>query len=62
MTMQTGEELTVDYRTLIDDTEVGIYNDATTGRPIRGFSARETLLRTARQLIDLVESIPDWCG
>ena len=57
-----GEELTVDYRTLIDDTQVGVYNDATTGRPIRGFAARDTLLRTARHLIDLVESIPDWRG
>lgn len=51
-----GEELTVDYRYLIDDTETGVYNDALTGRPIRGLSARQTLLETARQLIDLLES------
>ena len=57
-----GEEMTLDYRTLIDTTDVGIYNDAVTGREIRGFGARETLLRTARELIALVESIEDWDG
>ena len=38
-----GEEMTLDYRTLIDTTDVGLYNDAVTGREIRGHSARETL-------------------
>ena len=57
-----GEELTLDYRTLIDPTDVGLYNDAVTGREIRGFTARETLLRTARELIALVESIEEWNG
>lgn len=57
-----GEELTVDYRTLIDDTEIGVYNDAITGQPIRGFSARETLLRTARELIQIVESVSEMTG
>jgi hypothetical protein len=57
-----GEEMTLDYRTLIDTTEVGIYDDAVTGREIRGFTARETLLRTARELIALVESLEDWAG
>ena len=57
-----GEEMTLDYRTLIDPTDVGLYNDAVTGREIRGHPARETLLRTARELIALVESIEDWDG
>lgn len=57
-----GEEMTLDYRTLIDTTDVGLYNDAVTGREIRGHAARETLLQTARQLIELVESIDDWQG
>src|SRR5437870_771128 len=39
-----GEEMTLDYRTLIDATDVGLYNDAVTGREIRGYSARQTLL------------------
>jgi hypothetical protein len=57
-----GEQLTLDYRTLIDTTDVGLYHDAVTGREIRGLSARETLLRTARELIALVESVEDWDG
>jgi hypothetical protein len=57
-----GEELTLDYRTLIDTTDVGLYNDAVTGREIRGYGARETLLKTARELIALVESLEDWEG
>lgn len=57
-----GEEMTLDYRTLIDATDVGTYNDAVTGREIRGFNARETLLCTARELITLVESLEDWGG
>ena len=57
-----GEEMSLDYRTLIDTTDVGIYNDAVTGRQIRGFTARETLLRSARELIALVESLEEWTG
>ena len=57
-----GDELTLDYRTLIDATDVGIYNDAVTGREIRGVGARQTLLKTARELIALVEGIEDWEG
>jgi hypothetical protein len=61
--IRTGEELTVDYRTLIDDTDIGVYNDAVTGQPIRGFSARETLLRTARQVLALLEDLDEaWRG
>ena len=57
-----GEELTLDYRTLIDTTDAGIYNDAVTGREIRGYPARETMLRTARELVALLESLEDWEG
>ena len=57
-----GEEMTLDYRTLIDSTDVGLYNDAVTGREIRGYAARETLLKTARELIELVESLEQWQG
>ena len=58
-----GEELTVDYRTLIDDTDIGIYNDIKTNQPIKGFSAKETLLRTARELIEILTETPDdWQG
>lgn len=58
-----GEELTIDYRYLIDDTEIGVYNDALSGRSIRGFPPRQTLLETSRQLIALLESLDDrWQG
>jgi hypothetical protein len=60
--IETGEELTLDYRTLIDHTDIGLYCDANTGQEIRGFRAKETLLRTARELIELIESIPGWEG
>ena len=56
------EELTLDYRYLIDPTDVGVYRDAATGREIRGFNARETFLRTARQLAEVVESLEKWNG
>jgi hypothetical protein len=57
-----GDELTLDYRTLIDDTDIGIYADAATGREIRGWSGKETLLRTARELVEIVEGIEGWTG
>lgn len=58
-----GEELTIDYRYLIDDTEIGVYNDAHSGRPIRGLPARQTLLETSRRLMDLLEQLDDtWEG
>lgn len=57
------QELTIDYRYLIDDTDEGVYNDATTSRPIRGYPARQTLLHTTRQLLALLESLDDgWQG
>ena len=54
--------MTLDYRTLLDTTDVGLYHDAVTGREIRGHPARETLLRTARELVALLESVEDWTG
>lgn len=57
-----GQELTVDYRTLIDDTDIGVYNDAITGQRIRGFSARDTLLQTAQELIRIVQGVETWTG
>ena len=60
--LAAGEELTLDYRSLIDPTDVGIYNDAVTGTEIRGWTARETMLRTARELVALVETSENWTG
>jgi hypothetical protein len=52
-----GEELTLDYRLLVEPSDVAAYDDAATGRPIRGLTARETILRSARELIALLESV-----
>jgi hypothetical protein len=56
------EELTLDYRTLVDATDIGLYSDAISGQEIRGYSARETLLRTARELVDILSDDPEWQG
>ncbi|MCC7350845.1 MAG: SET domain-containing protein [Phycisphaerales bacterium] len=53
-------ELTIDYRTLVDASDVGTYADAVTGRVIKGYTARQTLLRTAAELIELINTLPDW--
>lgn len=57
-----GEELTMDYRTLIDPTDIATYDDAASGTRIMGLTGRETILKTARELIELLESIPNWEG
>ena len=60
--IEAGEELTLDYRLLVDPSDVAAYDDAATGKPIRGLPPKETILRTARELIALVERVPDWEG
>lgn len=60
--VEPGEELTLDYRLLVDPSDVAAYDDAETGRPIRGLPPKETILRTARELIALVERVENWEG
>jgi len=60
--IEVGEELTLDYRYLVDDTDIGVYHDAATDRAIRGFSARQTFLDTALELIEIIESDKLWQG
>jgi hypothetical protein len=60
--IELQEELTVDYRTLVDPTDVATYDDAATGERIRGLPAKDTLLKTARELIALVEGVSGWEG
>jgi hypothetical protein len=58
-----GEELTLDYRLLVEPSDVAAYDDTATGTPIRGLPARETILRSARELIALLESVEQsWEG
>lgn len=56
------EEMTLDYRTLVDDTEIGTYADAASGKEIRGYSARETFLRTAKEMLEIVAADEQWSG
>jgi hypothetical protein len=56
------EELTLDYRTLIDDTDLGTYADRATGQIIRGWSAAETFLRTAKEFAAIIEDCGPWNG
>jgi hypothetical protein len=56
------EELTLNYRTLIDDSDVGTYADRATGQTIRGWSAAETFVRTAKEFAGIIEDCPDWTG
>ena len=60
--LEAGEELTIDYRYALDDTDVGVYADAATGIEIRGYPAKETLLRTARELVELIRPLDGWDG
>lgn len=60
--VEAGEELTLDYRLLVDPSDVAAYDDAATGWPIRGLPAQETILRTARELIALIEGLENWKG
>ena len=59
-----SQELTIDLsaRWSTQPTHVGVYNDADSGSPIKGFSLlKETLLRTAKKLVELAESLDeDW--
>jgi hypothetical protein len=57
-----GQELTIDYRYALDETDVGVYADSATGIEIRGYPAKESLLRTARELIELIQPIDRWNG
>jgi SET domain-containing protein len=55
-----GDELTADYGYFLAEKDVFAFSDNATGRPVDGISGREALLRSARELIRLVENDPDW--
>ena len=56
------EELTLDYRTLIDETDLGTYADQASGQTIRGFDAAKTFVQTAREFIEIIEACERWAG
>ena len=54
-----GDELFIDYRHLNDPSWGACLEDAASGRPIAGWSWRESLSRSSRQLAELLEAAPD---
>jgi hypothetical protein len=54
------EELTVDYRYLLDTSDVGLYRDAASGREIRGLPPRQAFLETAAQFARIIEGVEGW--
>lgn len=52
--LQPGDELTVDYRFLVNDNEVLPFRDAETGREIVGYTWEENLRRSTAQLAALL--------
>lgn len=52
--LQAGDELTVDYRFLVNDNEVLPFRDAETGREIVGYTWEENLRLSTEQLAKLL--------
>lgn len=52
--LQPGEEVTVDYRFLVNDNEVLPFRDAETGREIIGYTWEENLRLSTEQLLQLL--------
>lgn len=60
-----GAELTLDYRVLMHDDPEWAFVDASTGRPIQGFSWEEKMVFTSGQLLELFQALaqrgqPSW--
>ncbi len=54
----SGEELTIDYRHLLPEGEPEAFADAASGRPIIGWSGRESLRRSTTELARLLAAEP----
>lgn len=53
--MQAGEEVTVDYRFLVNDNELMPFHDAETGREIIGYTWEENLRLSTEMLLDILK-------
>ena len=53
--MHVGDEITADYRFLIDDNELMPFKDAETGREIVGYTWEENLRLSTEQLLALLK-------
>lgn len=56
--LAAGEELTIDYRHLLDERTVLDFRDSVTGREIRGFPWHESIARSSLALAELFEASP----
>jgi hypothetical protein len=53
--LDPGDEVTVDYRYLVNDNEVMPFRDAETGREIIGYTWEENLRRSTEELLALLK-------
>lgn len=53
--LQPGDEVTVDYRFVVNDNEVMPFRDAETGREIVGYTWAENLRLSTRMLLDILK-------
>ena len=54
--MQAGDEVTVDYRFVVNDNEVMPFRDAETGREIVGYTWDENLRLSTQMLLDILKA------
>ena len=52
--IKAGEELTVDYRFLVDDDELLPFNDAETGQPIIGLRWKDNIRQSTEKLLSVL--------
>lgn len=54
--LSPGDELTVNYRFFLAENDVHAFFDCKTGKKVDGLSARDALIQSAEELIDLLRS------
>jgi SET domain-containing protein len=57
--LDAGNELTIDYATLLAEDDIEGFRDAATGRMLSGLPPKEALLRSAEQLVQLLREIEE---
>ncbi len=57
--LEVGTELTLDYQLIIGDHEPMPFRDSVTGREIIGLPWKRKMLSSTRELLALVEQLPD---
>jgi len=57
--LQPGDELTIDYTTILAEDDVEGFRDVATGRELFGLPPKQALLKSAEQLVGLLREIDD---